>query len=333
MPDAMHQKVWEQIKVEWPILMGADTLLNLQAMLRLLLLLFVAIRAEASGRSPLSGMPALLLLAGALTRGMLNTQTDAYRLEGPLSLGGDLPAVCELAGVPFLSALGFGGLRRAPLKATLAVSGAIWFASHHYLRLAKDASVDTLFVQAHVLELFASFAYVARAFSLMVGRDTIEDAEGGEGDRRLVEKRDWRGSAFVGFMHMLLTLQQALAAYYFLTAFEPHPSLVGAGRPFCVLCGGNLLQLGAYLCAAALFAGGCVDIDFQLDAAPLEEDAARPMVAAEVEEEALEDTPSLPASTELEGPEEEPRMSATELEGVPEGDVVRAVEDPNLDAQ
>merc|ERR1719401_2707638 len=72
MTDPAMQQVWEQIKVEWPILMGADTLLNLQAMLRLLVLLFVAIRAEASGRSPLTGTAALLSLAGALIRGMLN---------------------------------------------------------------------------------------------------------------------------------------------------------------------------------------------------------------------------------------------------------------------
>merc|ERR1719171_3383047 len=112
----------------------------------------------------------------------------------------------------------------------------------------------------------------------MVGRSAEEEIEE-EGGRRLDEKAaDWRSNTFVGFMHIIMTLQQALSAYYFLTAFEPHPSLVGRGRPFCVLCGGNLLQLGAYLLAAALFVGGCVDIDFQLDAAPLEEDGARPMV-------------------------------------------------------
>lgn len=274
MPDPASQQVWEQIKVEWPILMGADTLLNLQAMLRLLVLLFVAIRAEAGGRSPLSGMAALLSLAGALTRGMLTSRTDVYRLEGPLALGGDLPAFCELAGIPFWSALGFRALRRAPIKASLAVSAAIWFASHHYLNLAKDATVDRLFLQAHVLELFASFAYAARAFTLMVTRGSGEDTDGDERGRRLVEKSDWRGTPFVGFMHVLMMLQQALSAYYFLTAFEPHPSLVGAGRPFCVLIGGNLLQLGAYLCAAALFVGGCVDVDLQVNGNELEEEVA-----------------------------------------------------------
>jgi hypothetical protein len=286
-PDPQTAQVWEQIKVEWPILMGADTLLNLQAMLRLLVLLFVSMRAEAGGRSPLTGMAALLLLAGALTRGMLNARTDAYRLEGPLALGGDLPAACELAGLPFFAALGVGELRRLPFRAVLLVSGAIWFASHHYLNLAKDASVDCLFLQAHVLELLASFAFAARTCTLMVGRDS----DGEETGRRLVEKVDWRGNAFVGFMHMLLTIQQALAAYYFLTAFEPNRSIVGAGRPFCVLIGGNLLQLGAYLCAAALWVGGTVAVQ-------LEDGEVRPML--ELEAETPDDELRLTESTQLE---------------------------------
>merc|ERR1712139_233351 len=38
--------------------------------------------------------------------------------------------------------------------------------------------------------------------------------------------------------------------------------------------GGNLLQLGAYLCAAALFVGGCVDVDLQVNGNELEEEVA-----------------------------------------------------------
>merc|ERR1712224_822958 len=83
--------------------------------------------------------------------------------------------------------------------------------------------------------------------------------------------------------HILMTLQQALSAYYFLTAFEPHPSLVGRGRPFCVLAGGNLLQLGAYLLAAALFVGGVTDVETQVNAPELQErDSA---VVTELEDE------------------------------------------------
>jgi hypothetical protein len=298
--DPASQQVWEQIKVEWPILMGADTLLNLQAMLRLLVLLFVSMRAQAGGRSPLTGLPALLFLAAAVTRGMMGSQTDAYRLEGPLSLGGDLAVACEVAGVAFWAALGRRAISKAPVSAAVMVSGAIWFASHHYLSLARDASKDRLFIQAHVLELLAAFAYATRSFSLMLGASD----EDGEDDRGSPSpKRDWRSNAFVGFMHMVLTLQQAFSAYYFLTAFDPHPNLVGAGRPFCVLCIGNLFQLGAFLCAAAFWAGGC--------ALQTEEEGTRPAQQADtvvIQDDVLEDKAGSPTTTE---PEE---GSSTELD-------------------
>jgi hypothetical protein len=164
--DPITQQVWEQIKVEWPILMGADTLLNLQAMLRLLVVLFVAYRANRGGRSPFTGLAALLSLAGALARGTLNTRTLTYRLEGPLSLGGDLPVACELASVPFLAAFGVAELRKSPITVTTMVGGGLWFASHHYLNLAKDPNADRLFIQAHVLEFLAALAIWHAPFPL-----------------------------------------------------------------------------------------------------------------------------------------------------------------------
>jgi len=247
--------------------MGADTLLNLQAMLRLLVLLFLARRAQLGGRSPLSGLPSLLFLAAALTRGRMSCVTDIYMLEGPLALGGALPIACEVAGVAFWAALGRSALRKAPVAATVMVGGAMWFASHHYLNLAQNASADQLFIQAHVLELLAAFAYVSRAICLAVGR---EDSNGDEQDLdHPPSKGDWKSNAFIGFMHMVMTAQQAFSAYYFLTAFEPHPGHVAAGRPFCVLCIANLLQLGAFLCAAAFWAGSFV---YQPDVAQSEQD-------------------------------------------------------------
>jgi len=284
MASPMEQQVWEQIKVEWPILMGADTLLNLQAMLRLLVLLFLAMRAQVGGRSPLSGLPALLFLAAALTRGRMGCVTDAYRLEGPLSLGGDLPIACEVAGVAFWTALGHSALRKAPVAATVMVSGAMWFASHHYLNLAKNVTADQLFIQAHVLELLAAFAYVSRAICLAIGRD---DAGGDEHDSdHPPSQGDWKSNAFIGFMHMVMTVQQAFSAYYFLTAFEPHPSLVAVGRPFCVLCIANLLQLGAYLCAAAFWAGSFV---YQPEVARPEQGVDRTADTTVIQDEVPED--------------------------------------------
>jgi len=96
------------------------------------------------------------------------------------------------------------------------------------------------------------------------GKDT-NGASGSEG-RQLVAKDEWTSNAFVGFMHAIFVMQQAMSAYYFLTAFEPSASLVGGGRPFCVLCIGNLLQLGAFVCAAAVWAGASVDLDLPVEA-------------------------------------------------------------------
>merc|ERR1719195_1209502 len=83
--------VWEQIKVEWPILCGADTLLNIQTWLRLVVLMFVAARAKVGSSVPLAGMAAVLFLAAMVARSAMAARTTAYRLEGPLAMGGDLP--------------------------------------------------------------------------------------------------------------------------------------------------------------------------------------------------------------------------------------------------
>jgi len=241
--DPMSQQVWEQIKKEWPILMGADTLLNLQTWLRLVVLMFVAARAEAT-KLPLSGMAAALLLASMVARTSLAVQTSWYRLEGPLALGGDLPIACEVAMLPRLAMLSVEALRTSPVAASVVVSVTTWFASHHFLNLAQDPSVDRLFTAAHAFETVAACAYFLNT--------VMHYCSSKEGDRSGY-------SASAGFMHLVMPAQAALAAYYFLTAFEPSPNLVGSGRPFCLLCIGNLLQLGLYMISMALHLSGCFD--------------------------------------------------------------------------
>merc|ERR1719235_2625445 len=54
------------------------------------------------------------------------------------------------------------------------------------------------------------------------------------------------------FTHIVMPVQQCLAAYYFVQAFEYMPELVAAGHPFHVLHFGNVAQLGAYAGAAVL---------------------------------------------------------------------------------
>mmetsp|Transcript_79107 Transcript_79107/g.137117 ORF Transcript_79107/g.137117 Transcript_79107/m.137117 type:complete len:407 (-) Transcript_79107:86-1306(-) len=269
--DPLSAEVWDEIKKEWPVLMGADTLLNFQSMLRVLIFTSAAFRAGllsgshgifASGRemldksgtgqiatamsavtSPLSGLGAALSLGGMLARAKLCTTAEIYRLEGPLALSGYLPLLCDYCSVALLIALAFSALRhcsRTFVRTAVASAFATWLASRHYLNLAKDSSTDGLFTLTYVLEFFAALAFLGRAVM-----KSCHDAEGSQ-----------HGRAFVGFVHVLMAFQQALAAYYFLTAFEPSPKLVGAGRPFCVVIWSNLLALGAYLGAAGLYFGG-----------------------------------------------------------------------------
>lgn len=271
--DPVSAEVWEEIKSEWPVLMGADTLLNFQSMLRVLIFTSAAFRAgllsgliefslKANSRptldnlcvgqmgkvvtavtSPLSGLGAALSLGGMLARAQLCTRAEIYRLEGPLALSGYLPLLCDYCSAALLITLAFNALRHCSrtFVHTAAVSAfAMWLASQHYLNLAKDSSIDGLFTLTYVLEFFAALAFLGRAVM-----KSGYDAESSQ-----------HGRAFVGFVHVLMAFQQGLAAYYFLTAFEPSPKLVGAGRPFCVVIWSNLLALGAYLAAAGLYFGG-----------------------------------------------------------------------------
>jgi uncharacterized membrane protein (GlpM family) len=241
-PSPQHAQVWEQIKQEWPILCGADTLLNFQAWLRLLVVMAVAVRAKANEKLPMTGMAAVFLLAAMTARTALATRTDMYRLEGPLALGGDLPIAVELAMLPRLAWLSVRAVRQTPIAAAAWVGAVTWFASFHFLNLAKNPEADKLFILAHAMEMFAAFAFMI---------NTIVAVCGGREEMR---------SAAAGFMQLVMPCQAALSAYYFMPgvgAFDPHASLVGGGRPFCVLIWANLFQLMAYLCSAAFFVAGC----------------------------------------------------------------------------
>jgi len=229
-----NDAAWAEIKAQWPLLMTADTLLSLQAMLRLLVLLSCVLRAGGGVPVPLGDETAMLWLAAGLTRVALLVRTDKYMLDGPL--GGNLPAACEVAVLPLLFALSRGSLLKAPLASALTCTAVAVFARRNHLNLAQDTLSDSLFIAAHGLDFLAAFAYFLRTLLI-----------------------DVRGNISVGFAHLLMPVQQGLAAYYFVQALIYEPLCVGSGRPFAVLQIGGITQIGFYLGACAVYVADCLD--------------------------------------------------------------------------
>lgn len=235
----VDDEAWERIKEQWPLLMTADTLLSLQAMLRLLVLLSVLLRGDGGSPAPLSDWAAALWLGAGVARVALMTRTSVYMLDGPV--GGALPAACEVAVLPLLLVLGRSALRRAPGTAAMVLAAATCFAYRNRLNLAEDAVTDSLFSLAHSLEFLASFVYLLRtALTDLRSGNPLTDIS-------------------VAFTHLLMPIQQALASYYFLEAFDAAPAIVGAGHPVELLKIGCTAQLGAYLGAAALYFAECCE--------------------------------------------------------------------------
>jgi len=229
---AADNQAFADIMRQWPILLGADTLLAIQAMLRLLVLISNVARA---GFEPvlLSQEAAAISLGAAIGRAVLITQCKDYMLDGPL--GGYLPVVCEQLSVPLLLILCRGINRKAVISATFTLCIAAWVGSRNQLALSGNAFSDGLFIFAHSAELFAGFAYLSRAL--------LSDA---------AVAWPGRSSVALGFTHILMPVQQCLAAYYFVQAFEYVPALIGAGCPFEMLQIGGVAQVGAYAGAAVL---------------------------------------------------------------------------------
>lgn len=248
----LDNDAWNEIKREWPLLITADTLLALQALLRLVICISALLRTSGPGTSfvPLCQEPATLFCFASLARVGLLARDSPYTLDGPL--GGALPAACELVLVPLFTVLGFEALRRNVSGSALAIAAAVWFASRNHLSVADDAITDSLFSLAHALELLGAFAYLAR---------TVVMGCSGRGSQT---------SPHVGFAHVILVAQQCMSAYYFSSgAFPYSPGLVGAGKPFELLQYGSIIQLGAFLAAFAFFVAEATGDDaFLKDAEP-----------------------------------------------------------------
>lgn len=225
-----NNAAWEEIVRQWPLLLTADTLLAIQAMLRVLILVSNVLRARG-GSALLSQEVAGISLGAALGRAALAARSTNYFLDGPL--GGYLPVACEVLSVPLLAIL-CRGIRRKALTASLStVAIAAWIGSRNQLALSNDAITDGLFLFAHAAELFAAFAYLSRA---LLSDDGIASCK----------------SVSMCFTHLLMPVQQCMSAYYFVQAFAFVPELVAAGHPFEMLQMGGVAQVGAYAGAAVL---------------------------------------------------------------------------------
>lgn len=239
----VDDEVSREIKDEWPLLKTADSLLGIQAILRLLLLVSAILRRGDFHKSPFAGMPVVLFFFAALCRVTLITisPADVYHLDGPM---GKQNFVIEAAALPLLFALSVTSMRMSLrtfflLVLGVSVSAAVAFLNH--FELAGDAfHLDVIFSFVQLLEFFAGVAFAFQSLAIGGFLGSEEDAESS-------------GGVFTNFVHTILPLQQALAMYYFLCAFAPpftvEPSLVGKGHPFEVMQLAGLAQVGMYIFA------------------------------------------------------------------------------------
>jgi hypothetical protein len=227
-----NREVLENVKRAWPILLTADSLLGMQAMLRLLVIVSSVLRTDG-GPLLLSREVAAIAAGAMLGRVNLAAQWKVYRLDGPL--GGFLPMACDLVAAPFLGILSFGITYRGVATTCIALLTAAFVGATNHLSLAGDELADGIFIFVHVAELFAALAYLCRAILFDAGM-------GGTGRR---------GAAF-WFAHIVMPIQACLSAYYFVVAFKYVPQLVVAGHPFEILHLGGIIQVAAYAGATVL---------------------------------------------------------------------------------
>jgi len=227
-----HMAALAQVAQEWPILLTADTLLSLQAMLRVCVLASSVLR-RGGGPSLLTQEAAVISCGAALARVVLVARSDVYMLDGPL--GGHLPTACEVASLALLLILCRGIHLRNMIESVLTLAIAAWIAYSNRLILANDTLTDGLFIFATVAELLAAFAYLCRA--------VFPDIKANGSSKDSVALR---------FAHIIMPVQACLSAYFFLRAFEVNAQFVAAGHPFEILQWGCFAQVGAYAGAALL---------------------------------------------------------------------------------
>jgi len=234
---AVQEKVVRDLYQEWPILLTADSLLEFQSMLRVVVLVSSVLR-RGNGATLLAQEVAALLCAAALGRTVLLARNRSYMLDGPL--GGALPAACDLLTVPLLAVLAYRINKGALTASAFVLVVAAYVGSQNRLSLAGDPFADGLFIFVHIAELFAALAYLSRA--------VLSDVEVAFAGRPNVALR---------FAHIMMPIQAFLSAYYFveITNLAQNRVNVAAGYPSEILRVGGMAQAMAYTIAAVLHFG------------------------------------------------------------------------------
>eukprot|EP00435_Cladocopium_sp_Y103_P050974 s909_g15.t1 len=225
--DGHSKEAWESIKAQWPVLLTADTLLAIQVMLRLVVVLSAILRSGGSGNSPVLEECAALWCGGAIARCLVLQRSQAYWLEGPV--GGLFPALLEALLAPLLFLLGYRAIRRSAVAICLVSILVAIFAKRNNLNLAEEEDANIFFTAAHCFEFLSALLYAGRTMLL-----------------------DNDGQSSLTFTHLMMIIQQSLATYFWLQAFDPDTNLDGCGLGIFAIQMSCLGQLCAYIAAASL---------------------------------------------------------------------------------
>jgi len=226
--DGHSREAWESIKAQWPLLMTADTLLAVQVMLRLVVVTSALLRSGTTcTNSPVLEECAALWCGGATARCLTLWRSQAYWLEGPV--GGCLPALLEVLMAPLLFSLGHRAIRHSASTMLFVSVLVAVFAKRNNLNLAEEEDANMFFTAAHCFEFLSALLYAGRTMTL---------------------ENDGRSSQT--FMHLMMIIQQSLATYFWLQAFDPDANVNGSGLGIFAIQMSCLGQLCAYIAAASL---------------------------------------------------------------------------------
>mmetsp|Transcript_45454 Transcript_45454/g.81645 ORF Transcript_45454/g.81645 Transcript_45454/m.81645 type:complete len:218 (+) Transcript_45454:3-656(+) len=199
-------------------------------MLRSIVVLSAVVRSGDGRVSPLLDECSVLWFGGAVARSAALAYSKAYWLEGPA--GGAIPTILEVSLAPLLLILGKSALRRSSMTLLVVSVFVGVLAQRNHVHLAEEQEANLFFSGAHGFELLSALLYLVR--TLLLDTDTSASSE-----------------FSLTFTHVVMVVQQSLAVYFWLQAFEPD-SVSGVGLGIMAIQLSCLGQLCAYLAAASL---------------------------------------------------------------------------------